>query len=421
MSIKIKQHTILPVTNAASRSAFYQTARNLYQHDPVWVCPPDREIEKIFNPKQNILFQNGAAARWILLDGHNRLIGRIAAFYNQKKAYVHHPPTGGIGFFECINDSTAARLLFDTAKNWLIEHKLEAMDGPINFGENENFWGLLVEGFTHPSYGMNYNPPYYQTLFETYGFLPYYTQIAKHLDITRPMPPKWERIAAHVVQKPGVRFENAKRNNLEKYALDFREIYNDAWQFHTGFSPMTEAQAIALVKPLAGIIIEEMTMFAYVNNEPAAVLVCVPDLNQIIKPWRGKPMLWDILLFLWRKRQQFLWYRRKGILNRGRVTVIGVKNKFQQLGLEAAMTILPNAPVRAMGFKEIELSWTGDFNPKVQRLLAATGAAFGKRYITYRYLFDRNRPFEPMATIPIDSKKKFLAQQQGSTDDKITE
>jgi hypothetical protein len=63
-----------------------------------------------------------------------------------------------MGFFECIDKQEAAFLLFDTCKAWLEKAGMEAMDGPINFGENESYWGLLVEGFDNPSYGMNYHP-----------------------------------------------------------------------------------------------------------------------------------------------------------------------------------------------------------------------------------------------------------------------
>ncbi len=70
------------------------------------------------------------------------------------------------------------------------------MDGPINFGETDKYWGLLVDGFTHPSYEIAYNPPYYQELFENYGFQTYFKQEGFHLDVTEPLPPRFERIAA---------------------------------------------------------------------------------------------------------------------------------------------------------------------------------------------------------------------------------
>ena len=56
------------------------------------------------------------------------------------------------------------------AKFASLQKGMEAMDGPINFGERDRWWGLITEGFTPPLYCMNYNPPYYIALFENYGF-----------------------------------------------------------------------------------------------------------------------------------------------------------------------------------------------------------------------------------------------------------
>ncbi|MCK7541597.1 MAG: hypothetical protein MZV63_67300 [Marinilabiliales bacterium] len=80
---------------------------------------------------------------------------------------------------------------------------MEAMDGPINFGETDKYWGLLVDGFTHPSFDVPYNHPYYQQLFESYGFQAYYKMEGFHLDITKPMPERFMKIAEWVANKPG--------------------------------------------------------------------------------------------------------------------------------------------------------------------------------------------------------------------------
>ena len=110
---------------------------------------------------------------------------------------------------------------------------------PINFGENDNFWGLLVEGFTHPSYGMNYNPPYYRALFEDYGFKTLYTQLTNHLEVYKPFPERFYKIAKWVTQKPGYEFKHLKVKEIEKFAADFMEIYNDAWRDFENFVPIT--------------------------------------------------------------------------------------------------------------------------------------------------------------------------------------
>ena len=151
---------LITVADKKTRNTFHRVAKELYRNDPYWVCPLDAEIDAIFDPTDNSLFQGGEAIRWILEDDKRNLIGRVAAFYNKDKAVKNEQPTGGMGFFECINDPRAAFLLFDQCKRWLQERGMEAMDGPITFGENMTYWGLLTEGFTLPAYGMPYNFQY---------------------------------------------------------------------------------------------------------------------------------------------------------------------------------------------------------------------------------------------------------------------
>ena len=147
------------VKSARDKKDFLDVARFIYRNDPNWVCPLDTVIESVFDPAQNIFFSHGEATRWVLKDDAGNFLGRVAAFINNKKAFGFDQPTGGMGFFECIDDKEAAFTLFDTCKQWLTDRKMQAMDGPINFGENDNFWGLLVECLTLPAFGMQYNPP----------------------------------------------------------------------------------------------------------------------------------------------------------------------------------------------------------------------------------------------------------------------
>ena len=141
---------LFKVDNRKIRKEFIDVAKIIYKNNDTWVCPLDNEIDAIFDPEKNVYYKHGEAQRWILKDNNNHLIGRIAAFIDFKTAHIQDQPTGGMGFFECINDKETAFLLFDTAKKWLQEKGMEAMDGPVNFGETDSYWGLLVNGFTHP-------------------------------------------------------------------------------------------------------------------------------------------------------------------------------------------------------------------------------------------------------------------------------
>jgi hypothetical protein len=371
--------TITEVNDKASKKAFLDVARMIYKNDPVWVCPLDNDIEAVFDPAKNNFHQDGKCTRWILTDEKGKTMGRIAAFINNKKAWHYEQPTGGVGFFECIDNQEAAFLLFDTAKKWLAANGMQAMDGPINFGENDSFWGLLVEGFTQPSYGMNYNPPYYHAFFENYGFKTLYAQITNHLDILKPFPERFYKIAKWVTKKPGYEFKHLKANEIEKFAADFMEIYNDAWKDFENFVPITHATIFESFQKMKPLMDENLIWFAYINGEPVSFLIVLPDANQMLKTAKGKLNLIGKLKFVYQK-----W---RGV-SRMRAIVMGTKQKFQNHGLESGIFITLGEYVLPKNqYKELELSWVGDFNDKMIALHASMGAIFGKRHLTMRYIF----------------------------------
>jgi len=138
---------IVEVLSKHDRREFLDFPKRLYKCDPFWVCQLDSALESVFDPAKNFTFRHGEADRWILKDDNGHTIGRVAAFIDRVRSAANSQPTGGLGYFEVIENRDAAFLLFDTAREWLAKLGMEAMDGPVNFGENDNNWGLLVEGF----------------------------------------------------------------------------------------------------------------------------------------------------------------------------------------------------------------------------------------------------------------------------------
>jgi len=370
---------IIQVNNPSLKKDFLNAAKILYKNDKSWICPLDVEVENVFDPNKNNFFKHGKCIRWVLKDSSGNLIGRVAAFINEKKAFNYEQPTGGMGFFECIDDQKAADLLFDTAKAWLIENGMKAMDGPINFGENDTFWGLLVEGFTPPSFGMNYHHPYYKALFEHYGFKTEYEQLTNHINLTIPFPERFTKIANWVAKKPGYTFEHFDKKNADKYISDLMEIYNDGWKDFENFVPIKKETLQESFKSMEPIMDEHLIQFAYYNGEPASFVVIIPDANQMIKGFDGKLGLIEKLKFA---------YRRWLGVTRMRAIVMGTKTAFQKHGLESVLFIkLGEYVLPKNQYKELELSWVGDFNEKMIAIHEATGATFGKKHLTMRKIF----------------------------------
>ncbi len=382
-------------TDSFFRSEFLQLPVRIYRHNPYWIRPLDKDIEAIFDPQKNKLFSTGECTRWLVIDGSDQTVGRVAAFINQKTVHAgNEQPTGGMGFFECANSPEVARLLMDTCRNWLAERGMEAMDGPINFGERDSRWGLLVDGYDkEPTYGMDYHMPYYRAFFEDYGFRNYFEQYTYYLPMreekVRPLlhPAVFER-AQRIFATPGYDFRHVQKNELAKFAEDFRIIYNKAWAKNLGTSDMNTEQARALMQRMKPILEEELMWFGYYNEEPMSFFIMLPELNQIFKHVNGK--------LDWIGKLKFLYHTYRKTNHRAFGVIFGVIPEFQKKGIESAIALAYSKVAWKPGYQytDLELNWIGDFNPKMLNFAKMLGGVIYKKHVTYRFLFDPSKEFK---------------------------
>ena len=390
---------ITPVHNRNEEKAFLDFPRNLYRNDPNHVPMFDSEIRNAFDHRVNPYFNHGDAVRWLALNDQGDTIGRIAAFYDTSKDEADYVRSGGCGYFESIDDRQVAFLLFDTAKNWLQENGYEAMDGPTNFGENDTNWGCLVQGFLPQGLGMNYNLPYYKDLFESYGFLLYYRQLSFHLDIVKPFPERFWKIAEWINKRKGFTYKHYDPKHTAQFVDDLVYIYNQAWsQLRDDFTPMDPASLYDELRKIKMILDPEMVWFAYHEDEPIAFFMFLPDANQIFRKLNGKLHLINKL--------RFLYHIKNKAITRARGTAAGVIPKYQNSGVESGIfyqlrKVMDTKPQ----YTEFELSWVGDFNPKMISLYLNTGAVHAKTHFTYRYLFDREKPYQRFMEEAVDEAK----------------
>ena len=378
---------VIEVSNRRIADEFRNVARIIYKNDKNWVCPLDKDIEAVFNPDQNPYFKHGKAVRWVLKDDFNKLIGRISAFIDYNTMNERDQSIGCCGFFECIDNQEAANVLFNTAKDWLKSKGIDAMEGPVNFGEADKYWGLLVDGFTQPSYGVAYNPPYYQNLFESYGFKTYYKQEGFHYDIRKPIPERFKKIAERLNSKPEYSFRHFRFREIDKFATDFTEVFNEAWaDFKKDFEPLTIDYVKSFLAEAKIIIEEKFIWIGYCDGKPIAIYLMIPDVNQIFRNFNGKLNLYNKLRLLYMVKTKKM-TRAKGLL-------MGVIPKYQRKGIESVFILhLEKVFKELTHYSELEFSWVGDFNPPMRKLWMAVGAVPAKNYITYRYLFDPNAEF----------------------------
>ena len=176
--------------------------------------------------------------------------------------------------------------------------------------------------------------------------------------------------------------------DLEKCASDFCEVYNKAWAGHGGLKEMKKEQALLLFRKMKPVMDPKLIWFVFHQQQPIAVFVNLPDLNQWFRYLNGRFGLWHKLKFLWIKKT----------VPCTKITglVFGIVPEFQGKGIDAYIIYECHKVLQPLSYTDYEMQWIGDFNPKMLNVAENLGDTYRSRQLTtYRYLFDRTRPFTP--------------------------
>lgn len=367
------------VREPADEVLFWYVPFRIYRGDRQW-CPQFlEELRGLFSEGSSLLLRRGGRARrWVLLDGRGEPVGRIAAFINPRYIKANNLKVGGIGFFECVDDERTAAILFDTAMQWLADEGMEWADGPINTVERNRWWGLMVEGFERsPSYGVNYNPPYYKSLFEQRGFKALYEQYTYMREAREPFGEKLNRWAERILTDPSYTFLHYNGTNEPKFIRDFVKVYNRAWADRPDFEPISEEEVTGQWRELKPLADPLLLWFAYHEGEPVAFFLMLPDYTHYLRKLRGRLHLWNKLR-LW-------WYLKTGSTTHIFGFSYGVVPEHQRTGVSVAIVraaaekVLPLRP-----YQTIEMHWIGSFQKVMKNLMESFGCRIKHVHVTYR-------------------------------------
>lgn len=262
------------------------------------------------------------------------------------------------------------------------------MDGPINFGSRDRWWGLLIEGYDRqPNYQCNYNFPYYKDFFESYGFKVYFYQLTFGRSVMEPLIPRVYEKAAITAKNPDYEYRHIRKDEFDKLPEYIFKVYNKAWANRSENPELSMLQAKHLVKQMRPIMDEKLLYFGFYKGEPIAFYLSLPEINQIFKHVNGKLDLIGKLKFLWTKitksnRKAF------GIL-------FGVVPEHQGMGVDGAVVMAARDVLQEKyrRYDDYEMNWIGDFNPKMVNVAEQVGGEVCKRHATYRKIFDESKPF----------------------------
>ncbi len=366
--------TIRPVRSRSDLKAFIDLPYRLYRNYPAWVPPLRQDIRHTLHPKKNAFFEHGAIYPFLARDASGTVTGRIAAIVNGMHLKTYEDKLGYFGFFETIEDYAVAEALLDAASARLREEGLTGARGPANPSVNDTC-GLLVDGFNkEPGVLMPYNPPYYESFLERYGFERVMTMWGYYIHKKYVKTAKLER-GVEIVKKrnPGVTLRTLDMKRFDEEAQIILDIYNDALENNWGHVPMTEGEFAQLARQMKQIVDPNIIYFVEDDGVPVGFSVSLPNINQLLRHVRNGRLL-PFGLFQLLIREKF------GGVTEIRTPILGVRKKYHGRGLDAILNLAAICDGEERGYDASEMSWVLDSNARQRNALISFGGVIDKEY-----------------------------------------
>jgi len=363
---------ITVVTTHNEFKDFFKAPWIIYKDDKYWVPPFWVELRDFFKRK-NLLWTH-AETRLFVAYRNNCIVGRIAAFVDNKLCETAGKKFGFFGFFECIKDFDVASALLEVVEEWLISKNISLMLGPIN-GRIDIGCGFLYQGFnTSPCILSSYSPEYYLDFAKEFGMKKTREQLIYHIDLTKPIPKSLENIAKGCEAK-GIKIRRFNRLKTGKETKWWINQFLDTFTEHWGYIPVSydEVKKRFGVRQLRWIVEPSLFLIAEVDDRPIAFLWSTPDYNQIFKKMNGKLGVINILRFYLGKRK----------INYGILQIISIKKEFRNLGIGSLLNYYTILEMAKRGYTDAECSWIDEKNIASQIIIKKTGATLYKKFLVF--------------------------------------
>ncbi len=386
---------IIQVTQKKDWKRFHDVPLRVYKNYPNWICPLRSDVQHIFDPSFNKYLKHGEAAAFLLLDDQGRPAGRIATFIDHKRNQEQGTAAGGIGYFECIDNQDLAFALFKHAENYLASKGINTIDGPINLGERDKFWGLLVKGYDEPPYFQeNYHPEYYKAFFENYGFKPYEQVLTLTVHMKDVPIDRFRIISKRALRRYPFIVEELDHKKVEKYAEDSAAVYNEAFKHSPYFQPLQGKQVILMFESIKSLLDPKMVTFTYFNETPVGFCAFLPDLNPYLKGLNGKLNWWRLPIFLYRLRTAKV-KDVKGV-------AFGIHPDYQGKGVFPVIVDHMHNEYNNKYYNKAIMATIRGHNAKMVKTCLQLGAFIDRVHVTYRKILDEAVPFEPFEFYPTE-------------------
>jgi GNAT superfamily N-acetyltransferase len=364
--------TVRPVKSKSDEKRFIKFQWEPYRGNPYWVPPLLMDRRKLIDRKGNPFYKH-ASMELFLAERDGKIVGRIGAIVNDNHNKEHAENIGFFGFFESVDDQVVANALFDAAGKWLKGKGVTAMRGPASPSVNDEY-GLLINGFDRvPAVLMTYNPAYYPSLVENYGFKKAQDLFAYYIHKDKVFNEKFRRISDTVLKRESLRIRPLDMKRYDEEVALIRDLYARGWSKNWGEVPMTEDEFNYVAKDLKAVVDPRIVIVAESKGKPVGFGMTLPDLNQVLIHNKHGWLIPGII--------RILLFKKK--IDRVRIVILGVLPEYGNTGIGAALFYETGRRCVESGYPHGEASWVNEDNLMMNRGAELMQGTIDKKYRIY--------------------------------------
>ncbi len=283
---------------------FIRLPRTLYAGNSNYVPWFNKSMRNLI-AKRHPFFEH-SDGEYFLAVRDGRPVGRIALLEPSRFNEYQNRKDARFYFFESIDDATVARAIFGHADEWAAARGLDTVIGPQGFSSFAGA-GILVHGFDRRASMtmMPYHHPYYRELLEQCGFQKYKDFHSALLEADRhDLTPRFERAAEIARKRSGLEVpELTSKRELRAVAREVGKIYNDSWDDHAEFVPLTEAELEQIIDDLLLVSVPSLVRVFRSGGDVVGFVLAFPDLSRAMIKANGRLNPLTMLSLLWEKRR----------------------------------------------------------------------------------------------------------------------
>lgn len=343
---------------------FFKTPFAVYPESFPFVSELKMDLKR-FLSTENPLFKKGDNFTYFTAYKNEKLAGRITAHIHNESNEKFNTQRGYFGYFDLIDDLDVAKALLDEAENFCRSKGCNEIIGNFNFTAMQKA-GVVTKFYKLDQYtDQIINPLYTPELLVQCGYDKTFPMKTFEIDLSEIKfeAGKTEKVAK-IQQNSDYTFDDLTKSTLNDIIEPMRECINEGMNQNPLFVPLTYEEIYFQAKDLTLVMDKSISVICRHNNIPIGVIICIPDLNPLLKKMKSRLGLLTPFYFLQHK------------LTKDRVTMIiySVKRDFHAQGVNSAMIAKFLTHFVKNGYKKIGGTWIADTNLASLKIVENFGA-----------------------------------------------